>query len=83
MERRIGKFFVSRDLIWNNSDLFQQLMELGKFIILRAESLDYQGTYEYVALSPIFDVLSEGQAVPEYSIKVTDGEPPLIMAKMI
>jgi len=43
---------------------------MGRMIIVRAECLYYDNVIEYVAISPEFDKLEKGEAIPTYILEV-------------
>lgn len=71
--KRLGRFSVSMDLIEENPEVCRDLM--GKCIIVRAEAMYHVGRIDYVALSPDFNEVQEGEYIPEYGVRVhRDGE---------
>lgn len=74
LERRIGKFYVSRDAVWSGD--FLPVLKALDFIPMRAEYLDYKNVFEYIGYSPLFEVKKIGDEVSEYEIivhKTEDG----------
>ena len=65
MDQRIGKFTLSRDVVFGDQaqDIFRQL----NFVPLRCESM-YNGYFEYVGISPMFAEVEEGFVAQEYKI---------------
>ena len=66
MNNRVGKFKMSHRLL--RADLDNIRWVLSHFVIVRAESLYYDDTIEYVAYSELFDEIPEGEIIPEYEI---------------
>jgi hypothetical protein len=67
-ERRIGKFYVFANLVDNN---WMGLLKIFScFVILRAEYLYAGERFEYIAYSPLFDILDLGAEPPIYEIIV-------------
>ncbi len=66
LERRIGKFYVSKELV-NSEEMIIILREL-KFIPYRGECLFYRGEFEYIGYSPLFESLKIGAETPTYRI---------------
>ena len=69
MDRRIGRFYVTEELI-DSGDASKLFVRLD-FVPLRAEALPYKGVYSYVGISPMFRVVAEGNKIPRYSIVCT------------
>ena len=69
-KRRIGKFYVSDELIKENS--FAKLLAKMEFIPLRVEHLGYEGRFEYIGTSPLFNEHRDGMLLYEYDITVND-----------
>lgn len=61
--KRVGKFFVARELLENPPDNF-----FNHFIIYHAEFVDFGRAMEYFAISELFEVVNEGEYPPEYTI---------------
>lgn len=67
--RRIGKFEIPYRFMKSHPKDCKRIF--GKMLILRAESLDYAFTYEYIAESDLFDEVSG--ALPHYEITFYKG----------
>ena len=65
---RMGTFKISMALIEENPKAIMQIM--GRVIVVRAECM-YINIVKYVAISPEFDEIEEGDKVPEYDVIVT------------
>ena len=71
LERRVGRFNISRTLIRDHPELVFRIM--GKCIIVSCQ-LHWQDYLEYVALSPEFNEIREGEMAPLYNIQAnSDG----------
>ncbi len=82
-DNRIGKFKIYHDMLRNGwHDL---LPIMGNFVIVQA-SMDWAtSATEYVAYSPLFDVVDDGVSAPEYALHIAimpDG-PALIKAEKL
>ncbi len=65
-DRRVGRFSVSAEIINEAPDVMRQIM--GYVIVIRAESMLYNNSIEYHAICEDFDVLTEGEMLPEYNV---------------
>lgn len=63
-ERRLGRFKIRQRMIDANPDACVALM--SGFLIVRAESLMYCDSIEYVAFADQFDPVPEHEEVPFY-----------------
>lgn len=68
-ERRVGIFRISTDVLHMQSHEVL-LRVFANFIIVRAETLFAERCIEYVAYSPLFGVVDEGEEFPEYEIRM-------------
>lgn len=67
--RRLGQFRISREMIDpNNMGLI--LPFFGMVAVVRCE-LHFIGYFEYVALSPHFEPVEPGEAIPFYTVEIT------------
>jgi hypothetical protein len=71
MTRRVGRFYVSRELC-ETGDV-RPIM--AACVIVRCELLFAHDVFEYYALSPHFDVKQLGEMVPTYEWVVTTQGP--------
>jgi hypothetical protein len=62
--KRLGRFKISLDLINESSWITQRVM--SQCIIVRAELLYTTHVVEYEAISYRFDLVEEGQTIPNY-----------------
>lgn len=72
LERRIGRFRI-RHIFLEKKDSGVAVI-FKDMIILRAVSLYAEQCIEYVAYSPAFDVIPNGEIVPFYLVTVDDGK---------
>ena len=70
MNRRLGKFTVSDELV--HSDSFSQVLANMTFIPTRVELRYDLSGFEYIGLSHLFREVPLGEMVPEYRISVTE-----------
>lgn len=73
LDRKIGKFFVSQNLVKNYLMLADILGQMG-FVPLRVEYYYANATFEYVGISKMFDEVKEGEQVPEYLVKISNNK---------
>ena len=66
MRRNLGKFLISMELIEDNPKFVQKVM--SECIPVRAEMRYDSHAIEYIAMSRFFDIVPQGQVVPEYMI---------------
>lgn len=71
MDKRIGRFAMSRQLVERDPDTARAVM--GRCIVVRCEMMYAPSTLEYMALSPDFDEVPQGMIVPEYDVIISDG----------
>lgn len=70
--KRMGRFAISHDSIKSGVDGLLEIF--GKVIVLRAESIYHTQAIEYIAISPLFDVVEPELDPPSYKFIVTDAE---------
>lgn len=63
---RLGSFSISGELMRKSPALAQSLM--ANMLIYRAEHIYERDEFEYVAESPLFEKLREGQVTPKYTM---------------
>lgn len=64
MDRRLGKFTISSELINDHPDIAREILE--DITILRAGALDYDNGYDYVGISDDFEICKKSCQIPEY-----------------
>lgn len=64
LQRRIGKFSIRRSFLYDHPEKVMLLMQ--RVIVVRCELLHLGDMFEYVAISPDFESVPEGQVPPEY-----------------
>lgn len=69
-ERRLGLFTVSRSLVEDNPVMVTKA--LGAFLIVKCELIEYGNFFEYHAYSPLFEKLTLGHVIPEYTVSFSD-----------
>jgi hypothetical protein len=72
-DRRLGIFSISMPCIDITRDAVRQVM--GACIIVRAECLYAEDRILYTAISPHFDLLPEGEMIPQYEWVMSKTEP--------
>lgn len=70
VKRRIGIFSIDIKLVHTDPEMVQKVM--SKVIVTRCEMIFHKDVFEYVALSPHFDELSEGESPPTYQVVLGD-----------
>lgn len=71
MDRRIGRFAMSRQLVERDPETARSIM--GRCIVVRCEMMYASKTLEYVALSPEFDEVPQGEITPGYDVIISEG----------
>jgi hypothetical protein len=71
--RRLGRFFASGNLITDDIHALRAVM--GTCVVIRCEHIFAVNMFEYTALSPLFDVLNEGDVIPVYRMVMTSDGP--------
>lgn len=66
---RIGKFAISFN-VFMSLNVADCLKIMGHFVVIKAKYYSWYDKVEYVAYSPLFDCVSEGEEIPEYAIVV-------------
>lgn len=69
--RRLGKIRISREMIDHDLKDIVDIFAIMKFVPVRAEFLYCYNEIEYIAISDRFEVVLEGDIIPEYTIDVT------------
>lgn len=68
MKKRIGKIFISSELI-KNMNINEMLKVTSKFVVIRCEHLYCKNEFEYIAICPEFDEIEEYEAPPTYYVE--------------
>ena len=71
MNRRIGRFAMSRQLVERDPETARAVM--GRVIVVRCEMMYETDTLEYMALSPDFDEVPQNKIAPSYDVIISDG----------
>ena len=71
MNKRIGRFVLSLQLTEQYPATARAIM--GRCIVVRCEMMYVHDTLEYIALSPDFDEVPNGNIVPEYDVIISEG----------
>ena len=74
MKRRIGKFYVTRDLIVRDQEEIAEMFSQLRFIPVRVEMLFHINSLEYIGFSYLFKEIEEGLDTPEYNIITTQDD---------
>ena len=64
---RIGRFSISRAWVEHDAEAVRAVM--GRCVVVRCELALHPERFEYTALSPEFDEVSEGAPIPEYDVR--------------
>ncbi len=70
--RQLGRFSISEELVRNNPDLVARAFALFGIVPVRAESMFWNRSIEYVALCESFHEVPDGVTVTEYTLCITD-----------
>jgi hypothetical protein len=68
-EKRLGRFSLNKEGLLNQQDIVRFIM--SKMIIVRAE-VSFRGSIEYVAISDLFEKVSEKEEIPSYTLRVKE-----------
>lgn len=68
--RRIGRFEISYDMIDHDEATVRTVM--GRCVIVRCESMWESDAISYVAISPDFDEVQQGECVPHYYVYISE-----------
>lgn len=68
---RVGRFALSRDIVHHDPDTARAIM--GRCIIVKCEMMYVRDGFEYIALSPDFDEVPEGEITPDYDVVISEG----------
>jgi hypothetical protein len=71
-DRRIGKFYISTELIEFNPEIVKKIM--SRMIVVRAELLYHTFSIEYHAISSLFEPVNIGECTPEYTLIYNDND---------
>lgn len=67
-KNRIGKFTCDRSFVFGEN--FSAILGQMEFVPLNVIGVDYNGLYEFIGYSPLFDELEEYSVPPLYVITV-------------
>ena len=70
LQRRLGRFAISRKLVEQTPDAVMRA--LSNCIVVHCEQLYEYDAFAYVALSPLFAVVPQGQKANDYQILFTE-----------
>ena len=70
---REGRFRISLDLLQDESAHENLKKVMGHMFIVRCEYLYESSSFEYVAISDLFDKVEKSIHAPMYDISMTDG----------
>ncbi len=62
-KRRVGRFFIPRDLVMDDEETARAVM--GRCVIVRCEMIFARDGFEYTAICPEFDEVQVGEIIPE------------------
>lgn len=69
MKRRIGKLYISDELI-KDMDISEMLKVTSKFVVIRCEFLYHSNQFEYIAICPDFDEIGNSVMPPTYDVEL-------------
>ena len=74
-EKRLGRFRITPCAMTMFGTKMEDMLALmGNFVVVRAEYLYAEDAMDYVAWSPLFDIVAEGEEYPLYKITFTTRE---------
>ncbi|MFJ3386634.1 hypothetical protein [Lysinibacillus sp. NPDC086135] len=68
----MGKFYISDELIKTNYNLVKRV--LSYVVTVECTHHYYSGQFEYITISPLFDVVEDGCRLNEYRVIINDDE---------
>lgn len=71
MEKRLGTIKVSGIMVEDNIEELAAIFAKMKSVVLHCENLYPNDIFTYILYSPMFDLVNEGQLIPEYDIQVS------------
>lgn len=71
MNKRIGRFVMSIKLVERDQETARAIM--GRCVVVRCEMMYANNSLEYMALSPDFDEVQEGEIAPFYEVIISNG----------
>lgn len=72
MDKRVGKFYISDELIKTNYNLVKSV--LSYVLPVECTHHYYCNQFEYIAISPFFDEVEVGCRLNEYRVIINDDE---------
>ncbi|MGE7689661.1 hypothetical protein ACQKMI_10635 [Lysinibacillus sp. NPDC097214] len=72
INKRFGRFYISSELLFDNYDIVNRI--LSQVIVVECTHHYYSNQFEYIAISPLFDVVDEGCKYNEYEVLIADDE---------
>jgi len=70
-KNRVGRFRISNELL--RTSPYKVKLIMSKVVVVRCDSLFYMNALEYVAYSPLFDIIEEGYVPQDYEFSI-DGK---------
>lgn len=64
LHSRVGKFSIKQQLVRDEPEKVMRLM--NNMIVIRCELLYHTLSFEYIAMSPSFEKVKEGDPIPGY-----------------
>lgn len=65
---RTGKFYITGKCVHSDQNEIGQVLAFMGFIPTRVEFLHYRDQFEMIGISPMFEDISIGKQIPEYTI---------------
>lgn len=72
LNKRVGKFYISSEALFDNYDLANCI--LSRVVVVECTHHFYSNQFEYIAISPLFDVVEGGCKYNEYRVVITGDE---------
>ncbi|MEK5486784.1 hypothetical protein [Lysinibacillus sp. FSL M8-0355] len=70
LNKRFGRFYISNELLFDNYQLVNCILSL--VVVVECTHHFYSNQFEYIAISPLFDVVEDGCKYNEYKVLITD-----------
>jgi|GEM_PF-3170885 len=69
LNKRFGRFYISSELFFDNYELVNCI--LSRVVVVECTHHYYSNQFEYIAISPLFDVVEDGCKYNEYKVLIT------------
>lgn len=67
LEKRVGRFSISAEFVRTEPEALLDLLGLLRVVVVRCEHVYHCREFQYIGLSPHFDIIDRGAQPPFYS----------------